>query len=45
MALEAHNKPNELEEALLYYGMLVSRSRSLEPDHTATFTIAIFYYH
>lgn len=44
MALEAHNKPDELEEALQYYRMLASRSRSPEPDLTAAFSIANFYY-
>jgi TPR repeat protein len=45
VALEAHNKPDEIEEALQYYRMLASRSRSPEPDLTAAVTIANFYYY
>lgn len=44
VALDANNKPDELEEALQYYRMLASRSRSPEPDLVAAFTIANFYY-
>ncbi|KAL9182960.1 hypothetical protein ACHAXT_004239 [Thalassiosira profunda] len=44
VVLESHNKPDELEEALQYYRMLASRSRSPEPDLVAAFTIANFYY-
>ncbi|KAL3817295.1 hypothetical protein ACHAXA_003216 [Cyclostephanos tholiformis] len=44
VALEAHNKPDELEEVLQYYRMLASRNRSPEPDLTAAFTIANFYF-
>ncbi len=44
VALNANNKPDELEEALQYYRMLASRSRSPEPDLVAAFTIANFYY-
>jgi len=44
VSLDANNKPDELEEALQYYRMLASRSRSPEPDLTAAFTIANFYY-
>ena len=44
MALDSNNKPDELEEALQYYRMLASRSRSPEPDLVAAFTIANFYY-
>lgn len=32
VALSGHNKPDEVEEALQYYRMLASRSRSPEPD-------------
>lgn len=44
MALDPHNKPDELEEVLQYYRMLASRSRSPEPDLTAAFTLANFYF-
>ena len=44
VALDSHNKPDELEEALQYYRMLASRSRSPAPDLTAAFTIANFYF-
>jgi len=45
VALDPHNKPDELEEALQYYRMLASRNRSPEPDLVAAFTIANFYFH
>jgi len=45
VALDSHNKPDELEEALQYYRMLASRNRSPEPDLVAAFTIANFYFH
>ncbi|EJK44212.1 hypothetical protein THAOC_37272 [Thalassiosira oceanica] len=44
VALSGNNKPDEVEEALQYYRMLASRSRSPEPDVMAAFTIANFYY-
>jgi len=44
VALDANNKPDELEEALQYYRMLASRSHSPEPQLDAAFTIANFYY-
>ena len=44
VALEGHNKPDEIEEALQYYRMLASRNQSPEPDLVAAFTIANFYH-
>ena len=41
--MDSNNKPDELEEALQYYRMLASRTRSPEPDLVAAYTIANFY--